>query len=46
MKKILSFVICALALTALCSAQTTNSKNISLEAAKKSVDEAVKYALG
>ncbi|MEO6452844.1 MAG: heme-binding protein [Ginsengibacter sp.] len=44
MKKILSLVVCTLIITTLCSAQTINSKNISLDAAKKIVTEAVKYA--
>ena|SRR5437868_1994405 len=44
MKKIFLFIFLAIAIAAACSAQTIATKNISLEAAKKVVAEAVKYA--
>jgi glc operon protein GlcG len=44
MKKILSILACTLYISGVCSAQTLNNKNISLDAAKKIVTEAVKYA--
>jgi glc operon protein GlcG len=44
MKKFFLFLIMAAAITTACSAQILNTKTISLEAAKKVVAEAVKYA--
>lgn len=44
MKKVLLFIILAIGIAAACAAQTISTKNISLEAAKKVVAEAVKYA--
>lgn len=44
MKKILFFFTLAIYASAVCSAQTISSKNITLDAAKKIVAEAVKYA--
>jgi glc operon protein GlcG len=44
MKKILSFSALLIYISAACSAQTISSKNITLDAAKKVVAEAVKYA--
>jgi glc operon protein GlcG len=44
MKKLLSIIVCLFYITIVCSAQTVNTKNISLDAAKKIVTEAVKYA--
>ena len=41
---IILFITIGVAIAAACSAQTINTKNISLEAAKKVVAEAVKYA--
>jgi glc operon protein GlcG len=43
-KLVLPLVVAAIAITAACSAQTINTKNISLGAAKQVVTEAVKYA--
>ena len=43
-KLITLFIVIGIAIAAACSAQTINTKNISLEAAKKVVAEAVKYA--
>jgi glc operon protein GlcG len=44
MKAILLFLMGSIGITTTCSAQIINTKNISLEAAKKVVAEAVKYA--
>jgi glc operon protein GlcG len=44
MKKISFFLVCAVYISTTCSAQTISTKNISLDAAKKVVAEAVKYA--
>jgi glc operon protein GlcG len=44
MKKIFLFLTMIIGVTAACSAQLITTKNISLEAAKKLVSEAVKYA--
>jgi glc operon protein GlcG len=44
MKKIFLFITISIAFAAVCSAQTIATKNISLDAAKKIVAEAVKYA--
>jgi glc operon protein GlcG len=44
MKKILFSLVLSSSISTICSAQVISSKNISLEAAKKIVDEAVKYA--
>jgi glc operon protein GlcG len=44
MKKIFFLLGCSVFLATLCSAQTINTKNISLDIAKKVVAEAVKYA--
>ena len=43
-KLITLFIVIGIAITAACSAQTISAKNISLDAAKKIVAEAVKYA--
>jgi glc operon protein GlcG len=44
MKKSILFLILAITITTACSSQVLNTKSISLEAAKKVVAEAVKYA--
>jgi glc operon protein GlcG len=44
MKKIILFFVLAIAFNSICSAQVLITKNISLEAAKKIVAEAVKFA--
>ena len=44
MKKIIFLIGMAVAFTTTCTAQLINSKNVSLEAAKKITAEAVKYA--
>ena len=44
MKKIFLFIVLAVGIATACSAQTITTKNISLDAAKKVVAEAVKYA--
>ena len=44
MKKIILSLVVAITITTTCSAQVINTKTISLEAAKKVVAEAVKYA--
>jgi len=43
-KLITLFIVIGIAIAAACSAQTISTKNISLDAAKKVVAEAVKYA--
>ncbi|QEC68936.1 heme-binding protein [Panacibacter ginsenosidivorans] len=44
MIKIFFFIVLAIGIASVCSAQTIATKNISLDAAKKVVAEAVKYA--
>jgi len=44
MKKIFAFLLAIMGISAACTAQILNTKSISLEAAKKIVAEAVKYA--
>ena len=44
MKKFMLFLIIAIAIASACSSQVLNTKSISLEAAKKVVAEAVKFA--
>lgn len=44
MKRIIALVIIGIGIVTACSAQTINAKNISLDAAKKVVAEAIRYA--